>query len=128
MKNTYFKMATLSILALFIVCVANAQTPENVARHFCTAVFTKNMVKAKSFMTEDGARRTPSKMSLSDDECKNLLGLLNKATAKVIKSEYSTSIVTVRFYDTNNDKARWFCCSVELVNENGRWKITTYGY
>ena len=83
-------------------------------------------------MTAEDARRTPDKMTLTDEECKILLGKLNKANVKIIKNEYTSSIVTVRFYDPNYEyldkRGRWFCCAIELVNDNGTWKVTNYGY
>jgi uncharacterized membrane protein YvbJ len=128
----------MKIVFLIIVAIigfgisANAQSSESVARKFCTAVYSKDMVKAKSFMTSEGARRTPDKMSLTDEECRILLNKLNKAAVKIIKNEYSSSIVTVRFYDPNyaylDKKGRWFCCSIGLFNDNGTWKVTEYGY
>ena len=111
---------------------ASAQSPESVAKKFCTAVYQRDMVTAKSYMTAEDARRTPDNMQLSDEECRMLMNNLNKATFKIIKNEYTDKIVTVRFYDPKLEylakNNRWFCCSVELLNNNGVWKVRTYGF
>ena len=54
----------ISFLAL-ISSEMSAKTPDtsaavSVAKAFCTAVYSNDMVKAKSFMTPEGARRTPN--------------------------------------------------------------------
>lgn len=118
-----------------IICLGlsvNAQSPESVARKFCTAVYQKDMVKAKSYMTTEDAQRTPDKMNLTDEECRMLLSKLNNASFKTIPNEYTDKILTIRFYDPNYEylskNNRWFCCSIELVNNNGTWKVKAYGY
>ncbi|MDR1554364.1 MAG: hypothetical protein LBS69_13030 [Prevotellaceae bacterium] len=125
------KLMILVALIGFGIC-ANAQSPENVARKFCTAVFNKDMVKAKSFMTIEDARRTPDKMSFSYEEGRMLLSKLNNASFKIIKNEYTDKIVTVRYYDSKLEylakNNRWLCCSIELANNNGNWQVTSYGY
>ncbi|MDR1983960.1 MAG: hypothetical protein LBQ28_03955 [Prevotellaceae bacterium] len=127
MKKIYF-----ILIALCLSSIAFGQSPESIARKFCTAIYQKDIAKAKSYMTIEDARRTPDKMNLTDEECRMLLNKLNKATVKIIPNQYTDQIVTVRFYDSNYEylakNNRWFCCAIELVNNNGIWKVTTYGY
>lgn len=122
------------ITALVGMCsCVNAQSPENVARRFCEAVYNKDMVKAKSYMTTESAERTPDKMSLTDEECMIYLNKLHRARVKIIENEWTPSIVTVRFYDPDYEyldkRGRWFCCAVELVEvRTNTWKVSDYGY
>jgi uncharacterized membrane protein YvbJ len=126
------KIVFIAVILLFSCTLANAQSPESIARKFCTAVYQKDMSKAKSYMTTEDARKTPDKMNLTDEECRMLLNRLNNASFKIIPNEYTDKIVTVRFYDPDYKylakNNRWLCCSIELVNDNNIWKVMDYGY
>lgn len=105
---------------------------EIVARQFCEAMYDNNMARAKAMMTADDARRTPDTIRESPDVLATYKRRLQSAKYKVIESEYSSSIVTVRFYDPSfpylDKRGRWFGCAVGLVKVNGQWKVTDYGY
>lgn len=125
----------LKLLLIALMCcvtlLTHAYTPVSVARQFCTAVYNNDMIKAKSLMSEEGARRTPNKMSFSKEEGDFYLQRLATAHYKIIEG-VTASIVTVRFYDPQYEyldkKGRWFCCSIGLVKVGGRWLVTDYGY
>ena len=102
-----------------------------IAKKFCTAVYNNNIPVAKSYMTTDGARRTPDRMSFSANEKELYLTKLKHAKYKVIQG-VTSSIVTVRFYDPQYEyldkRGRWFCCAVTLVKTSQGWKVENYGY
>lgn len=124
----------LLLATLCICCGASAQNAAvNVAKKFCTAVYNNDMVTAKSYMTPEDARRTPDRMSFPNNEGREYLQRLRNSRYKIIENQYSSSIVTVRFYDPKYEylarEGRWFCCSVELVEvKKGVWKVSDYGY
>jgi hypothetical protein len=105
---------------------------EAIARQFCEAMYDNNMVRAKSMMTAEGARRTPDTIRENSEVLASYKRRLQSAKHKVIESEYSSSIVTVRFYDPAfpylDKQGRWFGCAIELVKVNGQWKVSNYGY
>ena len=112
--------------------VVTSLRAEAVARQFCEAMYENNMVRAKSMMTAEDARRTPDTIRESPEILASYKRRLQSARYKVIESEYSSSIVTVRFYDPAfpylDKRGRWFGCAVGLVKVNGQWKVTDYGY
>lgn len=112
--------------------VVTSMRAEAVARQFCEAMYDNNMVRAKSMMTAEGARRTPDTIRESPEVLASYKRRLHSAKYKVIESEYSSSIVTVRFYDPAfpylDKQGRWFGCAVELVKINSQWKVSDYGY
>lgn len=105
---------------------------EVVARRFCEAMYDNNMARAKSLMTADGARRSPDTIRESREVLASYKRRLQTAKFKVIENEYTSRIVTVRFYDPAypylDKRGRWFGCAVELENTNGQWKVSSYGY
>lgn len=115
-----------------IVVFESNQSPENVAKKFCIAVYQNDMAKAKSYMTIEDAKRTPDNMQLSEDECQLLMKKLNNASFKIVNNEFTDKIVTVRFFDPDleylSKNNRWFCCAIELANANGTWEVINYGY
>ena len=129
------KLKILMILAALSICVsAIAQHPAvDVAQKFCTAVYNNDMVTAKSYMTPESARLTPDKMSFDATKGRQYLQRLQNSEYKVIPNEYTSSIVTVRFYDPQYEylakAGRWFCCAISLVEvRDGFWLVTDYGY
>ena len=128
------KYIIMLVVALFTSCTINAQNAAvSVATKFCTAVYLNDMETAKSYMTPEDARLTPDRMNFSEGEGRQYLQRLQNSNYKIIPNEYSSSIVTVRFYDPRyeylSDEGRWFCCSVALVEvREGVWKVTDYGY
>ena len=129
------KQKLLLLLAtLCICCGASAQNAAvNVAKKFCTALYNNDMVTAKSYMTPDVAQRTPDRMNFSNSEGREYLQRLKKSRYKIIENQYTSSIVTVRFYDPNYEylskEGRWLYCAVELVKvREGVWKVTNASY
>lgn len=112
--------------------VVTSLRAEVVARQFCEAMYENNMVRAKSMMTVEGAKRTPDTIRESPEVLASYKRRLQSAKYKVIESDYSSSIVTVRFYDPAfpylDKQGRWFGCAVELVKINSQWKVSDYGY
>lgn len=110
----------------------NPNSPENIARKFCKAVFENDMQTAKTYMDPEYARRAPDNIKLTDFEFNELKENLSKASCKVIPSEYTERVVTVRFYDPDKTYLakdnRWLCASVELIQTDEGWKVTEYGY
>ena len=105
---------------------------EIVARQFCEAMYDNNMVRAKAMMTVNDARRTPDTIRESTEVLATYKQRLLSAKYKVIENDYSSDIVTVRFYDPSfpylDNRGRWFGCAVGLVKVDGQWKVTNYGY
>ena len=108
-------------------------TAERVARSFCEAMYDNNMVKAKSYMNPEDARRTPDTIrGYSKEELDSFKRKLKRAKYKVIESEYTDKVVTVKFYDPDfpylDKKGRWFGCALTLSYSNDGWKVVSYGY
>lgn len=129
------KQKLLILLAILFICgsVSAQNAAVSVAKKFCTAVYNNDMVTAKSYMTPNDARRTPDRMSFPNGEGREYLQRLKNSRHKVIANEYTSTMVTVRFYDPQYEylskEGRWFCCAVNLVEvRNGVWKVTSYGY
>ncbi len=106
---------------------------ERVARAFCEAMYDNDMKRAKSYMTTDGARRTPDSIrGYSDDELNTFKANLARAKYKVIKSDFSDNVVIVRFYNPDypylDKRGRWFGCAIQLSKFSGKWEVTDYGY
>lgn len=102
----------------------------SVAKAFCTAVYRNDMGKAKSYMCPEDARRTPD--TIRGQDLDNCMEKFRNSSYKVIPSEWSDHVVTVRFYNPAETYAskqnRWFCCSVQLVYTASGWKVSSYGY
>ena len=72
-------------------------------------------------------------MSFDATKGRQYLQRLQNSEYKVIPNEYTSSIVTVRFYDPQYEylakAGRWFCCAISLVEvRDGFWLVTDYGY
>ncbi|MDR1898355.1 MAG: hypothetical protein LBR10_16385 [Prevotellaceae bacterium] len=124
-KIDFYAMIIMTIL-LSCACSSNSSSPQGVAKQFFTAFYSGDVATAKTFMTKDGARRTPDRLTYTDEESKILLDILKHAQFKVYDSEYE-SIKTVRIVDAKGERIRAIS-SVEMVYIGGIWKITTYGY
>lgn len=131
------KVIILIILAFaaLIPAESSAKNPNTlgavrVAKAFCTAVYRNDMITAKSYMCPDDARRAPQ--TIRGEDLNKCMEQFRRSSYKVIPSEWSDQIVTVRFYDPTqtylSKQNRWFCCCVQLVYTAAGWQVSSYGY
>jgi hypothetical protein len=122
------KIFLILTAVLFVALAANAQTPENVARQFLTALYSGDVTTMMKCLTEEDEKIAARHTWKGDAEN---LAKLNNSEVQVFDSDYSSSIKIVRFYypkrDTSKKNNESFA-SVSLVQQKGIWKVAEWGY